>query len=105
VQVTDLAVHARVGTDQAEVWVTGVKDGLPREGVAVTLHEPNGRVRAGGRTDARGLVRLENFADPAEPCEGWECGSTDGYVVASTAEDRAVVGVNAYDPDLAPWRF
>lgn len=105
VQVTDLAVHARVGTDQAEVWVTGVKDGLPREGVAVTLHEPNGRVRASGRTDARGLVRLENFADPAEPCEGWECGSTDGYVVASTAEDRAVVGVNAYDPDLAPWRF
>lgn len=105
VQVTDLAVHARVGTDQAEVWVTGVSDGLPREGVTVTLHEPNGRVRASGRTDASGLARLTGFADPAEPCNNWECESTDGYVVARTADDRAVVGVNAYDPDLAPWRF
>src|SRR5690606_36532212 len=104
VQVTDLAVHARVGTDQAEVWVTGVRDGLPREGVSVSLHDLSGTVRARGRTDARGLARLEGFA-PAAPCESWECRSSDGYVVATTADDRAVVGINAYDPDLAPWRF
>ncbi|HLU39272.1 MAG TPA: MG2 domain-containing protein, partial [Planctomycetota bacterium] len=55
-------------------------------------------------TDARGLARLEGFA-PAAPCESWECRSSDGYVVATTADDRAVVGINAYDPDLAPWRF
>jgi uncharacterized protein YfaS (alpha-2-macroglobulin family) len=104
-QVTDLAVHARVGTDQAEVWVTGVKDGLPREGVTVTLHDPSGAVRARGRTDARGLARLEHFAPQAEPCDDWQCLASDGYVVATTADDRAVVGLNAYDPDLAPWRF
>jgi len=104
VQVTDLAVHARVGVDQAEVWVTGVNDGLPREGVDVALHDLSGAVRARGRTDARGLARLEGFA-PATPCEGWECESADGYVVATTADDRAVVGITSYDPDLAPWRF
>src|SRR5690606_18971015 len=79
-QVTDLAVHARVGTDQAEVWVTGVKDGLPREGVTVTLHDPSGAVRARGRTDARGLARLEHFAPQAEPCDDWQCLASDGYV-------------------------
>src|SRR5690606_25437088 len=46
----------------------------------------------------------EGFA-PATPCEGWECESADGYVVATTADDRAVVGITSYDPDLAPWRF
>ncbi|HSU17587.1 MG2 domain-containing protein [Longimicrobium sp.] len=112
VQVTDLAVHARVGVDQAVVWVTGVNDGRARGGVEVQLHDTSGAVRASGRTDGRGLAVLSGFHAPPPPPEGQEecggyCGggSFEGYVSARDGGDRAVVGVNEYDPDLAPYEF
>ena len=43
VQVTDLGVHARIGVEQAVVWVTGVSDGRPRAGARVTLYDSRGR--------------------------------------------------------------
>ncbi|HEU4457301.1 MAG TPA: MG2 domain-containing protein [Longimicrobium sp.] len=111
VQVTDLAVHARVGVDQAVVWVTGVHDGRARRGVEVALHDTGGTVRASGRTDARGLAVLSGFRIPPPPANGQECeswcggSSFEGYVSARDGADRAVVGVNEYDPDLSPYEF
>ncbi|MGH7501843.1 MAG: MG2 domain-containing protein [Longimicrobiales bacterium] len=107
VQVTDLAVHARIGTDEGSVWVTGVNDGMPRADVAVELFDQAGRIRSNARTDSNGIARLVEFrAYPGdiEACEGW-CGGIEGYVAARLGADRAVVGIDAYDPDLAPWRF
>src|SRR5690606_15312902 len=104
VQVTDLAVHARIGVDQAVVWVTGVSDGLPRPGAVVTLHDAQGRIRATGRTGPDGLAVLDPLPPPAGPCEGWMCANFYGYVAVTLGDDRAVVGVTAHDPDLAPWR-
>ncbi|HWA15330.1 MAG TPA: Ig-like domain-containing protein, partial [Gemmatimonadales bacterium] len=49
VQVTDLAVHARIGLTSGIVWVTGVSDGKPRGGATVTLHDKAGKVRATAR--------------------------------------------------------
>jgi uncharacterized protein YfaS (alpha-2-macroglobulin family) len=111
VQVTDLAVHARVGVDQAVVWVTGVQDGRPRGGVDVTLHDGEGGVRASGRTDRRGIATLTGFRPlpPPRTCgEEEECRWTppaEGYVAAQRGADRAVVGISEYDPDLSPYRF
>ncbi|HET7230459.1 MAG TPA: MG2 domain-containing protein [Longimicrobium sp.] len=115
VQVTDLAVHARVGVDQAVVWVTGVHDGQARAGVAVALHDTSGAVRASGTTDARGLAVLSGFGQSRPraqadgegegECEDY-CGSSfEGYVSAQGGDDRAVVGINQYDPDLSPYEF
>jgi uncharacterized protein YfaS (alpha-2-macroglobulin family) len=73
VQVTDLAVHSRVGVDQAVVWVTGVSDGKPRAGVSVMLHDTSGAVRARGATDARGLGRWSRAVAPVAG-RGWRCG-------------------------------
>lgn len=42
VQVTDLAVHARIGTSEGAVWVTGASDGRPRPGATVVLYDPTG---------------------------------------------------------------
>lgn len=103
VQMTDLAVHARIGVDQGIVWVTGVNDGRPRAGVDVALHDARGNVRARARTDAEGLAVLERFAPDSEPCPSW-C-ELEGFVAASQGDDRALVGIRSYDPDLAPWRF
>jgi uncharacterized protein YfaS (alpha-2-macroglobulin family) len=110
VQVTDLAVHARVGVDQAVVWVTGVGDGRPRAGVTVTLHDTTGAPRARALTDARGIATLTGFrrqtVRPRRECTE-ECGwsSLEGYVSAQLGADRALVGVNSYDPDLSPYQF
>ena len=108
VQVTDLGVHARVGTNEAMVWVTGVNDGVAREGATVALHDAQGRRLATARTDARGLARLTGWArtnaagadDDEESGNGFE-----GYVRVTLGSDRAVTAINRWDPDLSPWRF
>src|SRR5439155_626327 len=61
VQVTDLAIHARVGLTEAAVWVTGVKDGKPRSDARITLYDAKGRPRANAVTDAQGLARLRGL--------------------------------------------
>jgi uncharacterized protein YfaS (alpha-2-macroglobulin family) len=104
-QVTDLAVHGRMGVDEGMVWVTGVRDGRPRANAMVTLYDRSGKVRTTARTDAQGIARLRNFRPPSNaPCEH-ACYGFDGYAAAVLGSDRALVGFSAYDPDLAPWRF
>jgi alpha-2-macroglobulin len=110
-QVTDLAVHAKIGVDEGVVWVTGVSDGRPRPNVDVRLHDAEGRVRARAQTDAEGIALLRGFRPPPrqpqdDDCDEW-CGdwSFEGYVAARLGSDRALVGINAYDPDLSPFQF
>lgn len=105
VQVTDLAVTARVGVGEAAVWVTSVHDGTARSDVLVTLHDDKGRVLATGRTNAEGIAVLRDFRVYEDACEGWRCDDFQGYVSAKLGDDRAVVGISAYDPDLSPWDF
>jgi hypothetical protein len=101
VQVTDLAVHARVGVGSAVVWVTGVNDGKARAGATVTLHDKAGKVRSTGRTGMDGVAKLPAFAaDTGDSDWGFE-----GYVVARLGNDRGLTSINSYDPDLSPWRF
>jgi hypothetical protein len=107
VQVTDLAVHARVGVSEGTVWVTGVSDGRPREGATVVLHDARGVILTSGRTDAQGLARLAGWNPPRPdsitdgfiPRYGF-----DGFIKVALNGDRAAVPVN-WDPDLSPWRF
>jgi uncharacterized protein YfaS (alpha-2-macroglobulin family) len=105
VQVTDLAVHARVGREEAAVWVTGAGDGRPRSGASVTVYDARGRVRGRATTDARGLALLPRLAPDSGSGDERRYGASEGYVAASLGEDRAVVRVDQYDPDLAAWRF
>lgn len=101
VQVTDLAVHARIGLSSGVVWVTGLNDGKPRAGATVTLHDKAGKVRTTGRTGMDGVVRFASFTpDTGDTDFGFE-----GYVVARLGNDRGLTSINSYDPDLSPWRF
>ncbi len=101
VQVTDLAVHAKVGANEGAVWVTGVNDGKTRPGAQVTLYDTRGRIRASAKTGPDGVARLSGFrADTASEGYGFE-----GYVIAKLGNDRALTSISSYDPDLSPWRF
>lgn len=105
VQVTNLAVHARIGVEEGIVWVTGLDDGEPRAGVRVTLHSEGGEAVARARTDDRGLAHLTGFRqdtasgdDTRRRYSGFE-----GYVSARLGPDRALVGISRWEPDLSPW--
>jgi len=102
VQVTSLGVHARLGADEAAVWVTGVGDGAARRGAAVTLYDREGKQRATGVTDARGLAQLTEL-EPLEEEGGYY--QHNGYIAATLGDDRALVTLGGYDRQLAPWEF
>jgi uncharacterized protein YfaS (alpha-2-macroglobulin family) len=108
VQVTDLGVHARIGTTEGMVWVTGVSDGVAKEGATVVLYDARGRRLASARTDARGLARLTGWARTRLAAEGDDDDgdtSFEGYVRVTLGADRAITAINRWDPDLSPWRF
>ena len=109
VQVSDLGVHARVGMEDAAVWVTGASDGRPRAGAEVSLHDARGRLLGRSRSDASGLARFAHFAvQPADTLaedDELRWSGFQGYVRVTDGDDRAVLAVNDYDPDVSPWRF
>jgi uncharacterized protein YfaS (alpha-2-macroglobulin family) len=113
VQLTDLAVHARIGAEEGVVWVTGVSDGLPRRGARITLYDNAGKTKATATTDADGVARLTAYArdtaqtegDQEEECEYCDYSGFEGSVAAVLGTDRAVASVSRYDPDLSPWQF
>ncbi len=109
VQVTDLGVHTRVGSEEGVVWVTGASDGKPRADAVVTLHDDRGRVLTRATTDAAGIAllgRYRSYPRPAEEESEEAAGSSfQGYVAVVLGDDRAVLGISDYDPDLSPWRF
>ncbi len=106
-QVTDLGVHARIGAREGVVWVTGLSDGGPRGGAAVTLRDTRGAVRATATTNAEGVARFPGFRPDTVPDqEGrWRYSSFEGYVSVQLGNDRAITAVSQYDPDLSPWQF
>jgi len=102
VQVTDLAVHTRIGHTGGVVWVTGVSDGKPRAGALVALYNPRGRLRTTSRTGSDGIATFAAIPPDSAAAEG---DSFEGYVIATLAGDRALTSINSWDPDLSPWRF
>lgn len=101
-QVTDLAVHARIGLTGGAVWVTGARDGRPRGGAQVTLYDMTGKARASARTSADGVALLGGYPADSATAQGY---GFEGYVVAGTGDDKALTSISSYDPDLSPWRF
>lgn len=56
--ITGLGLSARAGRDGVVAWVTGLADGVPKEGVRVTLLSDRRQSLATGMTDAGGVIRL-----------------------------------------------
>ena len=62
VQVTDLGVHARIGTTEGMVWVTGVNDGAAKAGANVMLYGEGGR-RLASATDGYSRARTPEWVE------------------------------------------
>ena len=97
-QVTDLAIHSRVGVDEAAVWVTDVSGGEGTPGATVTLFSPEGERLAQGVTDAEGVLILRGLGETCDDC-------SKGYLSAELNGDRAVISLDDNEYDLSPWAF
>jgi uncharacterized protein YfaS (alpha-2-macroglobulin family) len=107
---TNLAVHFKLGRENALAWVTTLDKGQPAPGAQVRVSRCDGQEVAAGTADKDGLVRFSNV--PPEPPD---C-STDGdyhapaYFVSARAkgadgvEDLAFVWSD-WQRGIEPWRF
>jgi uncharacterized protein YfaS (alpha-2-macroglobulin family) len=65
VLVTNLAVHFKLGRENALAWVTTLDQGRPVAGAAVQVSDCHGKPVAQATTDAQGLARFKDV--PANP--------------------------------------
>ncbi len=103
-QVTDLAVHAKLGATSGLAWVTRLSDGKPAAGARLTLHDAAGAERWTGATDADGLARLPGLAEvmPGEAARG------DGVpyaLLAARLGDDTGVTLSTWSGGFSPWAF
>ena len=91
------------------MWVTGAGDGLPRAGVAISLHDAKGRVVARASTDSSGIARLTGSRPPTPDSAHGRRERSHGIrrLRERGAGNRPglALDINDYDPDLNPWRF
>ena len=105
VQVTNLAVHARVSNEPGAVFVTNINTGRPVGGASVTVRDTHGREMSTGTTDSSGVGRLR--ATPgwlpllrARPDGWWDRWSDEfwdgnhaGLIDVRLRDDRSVVSI------------
>lgn len=97
VQVTDLAISAKVSPHGSLVWVTRLSDGAPVAGASVAIRRPGQAAGAAVVTDANGLALV-----PAEAFRPTRDGDEDGVVFARKDGDWSYRRV---EDALNGWQF
>ncbi len=104
-QLTDLAVHAKLGATSGVAWVTRLSTGKPVEGAALALHDEKGAVRWRGSTSRDGLAEVPGLATLGlRVLRSWDP-APFALLAATLGEDTGVTlstwsadaGAHAYD--------
>ncbi|HJS05690.1 MAG TPA: MG2 domain-containing protein [Variovorax sp.] len=107
---TNLAVHFKLGRENALAWVTTLDKGKVVANAAVRVSDCNGKEVAAGTTDARGLVQLAGIPPNPPSCSSEEDYGSDAWFVSARAKDEAGVEDLAFtwsdwQRGIEPWRF
>ncbi|WP_077000885.1 MG2 domain-containing protein [Variovorax sp. KK3] len=107
---TNLAVHFKLGRENALAWVTTLDKGKVVPNAAVRVSDCSGKEVATGTTDARGLVQLAGISASPPSCSSEEDYSGDAYFVSARAKDEQGVEDLAFtwsdwQRGIEPWRF
>ncbi|MGP1693510.1 MAG: alpha-2-macroglobulin, partial [Giesbergeria sp.] len=110
--VTNLAVHFKLGRENALAWVTSLDKGQVVAGAKVQVSGCDGRLLASGLTDAQGRASISGLPTHAPDCnEGKDdYGSADGYFVSvrHTGDDGVADMAftwSQWQRGIEPWRF
>lgn len=110
--VTNLAVHFKLGREDALAWVTELDSGEPVAGARVQVSTCDGQAVAQATTDASGVARIADLAP--EPLSCW---GSDGYVgsfqnayfVSARARSQGVDDLaftwSSWQRGFETWRF
>ena len=103
-QVTDLAVHAKLGATASLAWVTRLSDGGPVAGARLALYDRTGAERWSGLTDAQGLGQVPGLATllPGDPGGG---GDLPFALLAARKGDDTGVTLSTWQGAFSPWAF
>ncbi|MBC5781443.1 alpha-2-macroglobulin [Ramlibacter sp. USB13] len=109
--VTNLAVHFKLGRENAVAWVTTLDKGAVVAGAKVRVSSCDGKELATAVTDAQGVARLQGL-DPRAPwCGGDdEDGHRRAYFVSVRAGDgkggeELAFTFSDWQRGIEPWRF
>ena len=109
--VTNLAVHFKLGRENALAWVTTLDKGKPVAGARVAVSDCRGKPVATGTTDAQGLVQLAGISPQAPACDAADGDDTaPAWFVTARARDAQGVEDMAFtfsdwNRGIEPWRF
>jgi uncharacterized protein YfaS (alpha-2-macroglobulin family) len=107
--VTNLAVHFKLGRENALAWVTTLDKGQPVAGAAVRVSDCSGKELATAVTDAQGIAPLQGLSARPPRCAGEE-EYRSAYFVSARAKDAKGVEDLAFTfsdwhRGIEPWRF
>ena len=101
-QLTDLAVHAKLGAARGAVWVTRLSDGKPVAEADLTLYDSSGNARWRGKSDPDGLAGVPGLAELGEPEHGWQ---VPFALVAASKDGDTGVTLSGWEGGFSPWAF
>lgn len=108
-QITDLAVHTKLGATSGIVWVTRVSDGKPVPRAALSLYDADGAVKWQGTSDADGLARVPGLATliPASTTKRHRDSESNPPFAMVSASLGGDLGVTLADwtGGFGPWGF
>ncbi len=100
--VTNLAVHFKLGRENAMAWVTTLDKGVPVANAQVAVSDCNGKQLAKADTNAQGIANLTGLSPDPVQCSG---GSGNAYFVSARALDDLAFTWSDWHKGIEPWRF
>ena len=99
--VTNLAVHFKLGRENAMAWVTTLDKGTPVANAQVAVSDCNGKQLAKAATNAQGIANFTGLSpDPGR------CGDRgNAYFVSARSADDLAFTWSDWHKGIEPWRF
>ena len=108
-QITDLAVHSKLGATSGIVWVTRISDGKVVPGASLALYDGDGAVKWQGKSDADGLAKVPGLSTLLGPRNSGRRRTDDGgpgfALVAATLDGDTGVTLADWSGGFGPWAF
>jgi alpha-2-macroglobulin len=101
--VTNLAVHFKLGRENALAWVTTLDKGAPVAGAAVRVSDCRGTEQAVATTNAQGIASFTGLSSSPPQCPDSESGNA--YFVSARQSDDMAFTWSDWHKGIEPWRF
>ncbi len=103
--VTNLAAHLKLGRENSLVWVTTLDKAQPVRGAEVAVRDCGGAIHFRGRTDAAGILRIDQALPARDKLPGCLDKYDRQYFVTARSGDDLTFTFSDWNEGIAPWRF